>query len=381
MDVSKFISKASKVGEIYNLHHFRLGWQKPQYRRLMGNELVYPPSPKVVEAVRQIASQLNYYPEDPYTDVELRAKLAEYVGLPGRADWITCGNGSMEVIDLLYKAFLDEGDEILISTPDYSPYTRRVPLYGATVVSVLPVDRDFNYTLESFTSKIIPKTKMAPISRPNNPDGHQISRELVRGLCETGILVAIDEAYFEFGDSPVEDLLDEYPNLIISHTFSKAMGLAGIRLGWIVVRPELIEAVNRVRTPLNIGLVTKVAAIAAIEDADYIRENVRKVKEDREFLFNELKKFPGFYPIPSQANFVMIRVDNGFKASHIYEYLLSKGYITRSFVNARGLPGDQYFRITIGTHEDVVGVLNELRKYFEENSLPLQSTTISERMS
>ena len=103
MDLKKFMSKSASVGEIYHLEHFRTGW-KQNVRRLMGNELVYPPSPKVIEAVKNIASSLNYYPEDSLTDVELREKLAEYSGVPGRKDWITCGNGSMEIIDMPLKS-------------------------------------------------------------------------------------------------------------------------------------------------------------------------------------------------------------------------------------------------------------------------------------
>ncbi|HEX2980450.1 MAG TPA: histidinol-phosphate transaminase [Anaerolineaceae bacterium] len=362
MDIKKFVSKSAKVGEVYNLSHFRLGWQNPSYRRLMGNELVYPPSPKVVEAVKAIAGSLNYYPEDALTDQELRAKLAEYSGFPGKADWITCGNGSSEVIDMLYETFLDEGDEILIATPDYSPYARRVPLYGAKVVDVLPEDEDFNYTVEAFTSKITPRTKMVLISRPNNPDGHFVPRDLIKGLLDTGLIIAVDEAYVEFASETVEDLLPQYENMIISHTFSKAMGLAGIRLGWIVAHPEVIEYVNRIRTPLNVGLITHVAAIAAIDDAEYIRANVRQVKADRDFLFHEIEKLPGLRPIPTDANFVMIdALESGIKGSEFYKHLLSKGFICRSFVNARGLPGDRYFRITIGTHEDTLAVLAEVK--------------------
>jgi histidinol-phosphate aminotransferase len=367
MDISKFASKSAKVGEIYNLNHFRTGWQNQSLRRLMGNELVYPPSPKVVEAVQNIASKLNYYPEDALTDVELRAKLAEYSGLPGKADWITCGNGSMEVIDMLYEAFLDPDDEIMISTPDYSPYSRRVALYGAKVVDVLPCDEDFNYKLEDFTSKITPRTKMVLISRPNNPDGHFVSRELIQGLLNTGILVAVDEAYVEFASDRVEDMLEKNDNMIISHTFSKAMGLAGIRLGWIIASPKIIDTVNRIRTPLNVGLITHVAAIAAIEDKAYIEENVRRVKADRELMFNEIKKIKGLRPIPSEANFVMIDCkESGFKGSEFYEHLLKHGFITRSFVNGRGLPGDRYFRITIGTHEDTVKILDLIKEFISK---------------
>ena len=207
------------------------------------------------------------------------------------------------------------------------------------------------------------------ISRPNNPDGHFVSRDLIRGLLETGLIIAVDEAYVEFAEETVEDMLDEYENLIISHTFSKAMGLAGIRLGWIVANPEIIQYVNRIRTPLNVSLMTQVAAIAAIEDAEYIRENVRRVKEDREFFFEEIKKIPGLRPIPSEANFVMIDcLQSGVKGSEFYQHLLNKGYLARSFVNGRGLPGDRYFRVTIGTHEDTVNVLEEIKSLARERS-------------
>ena len=363
MDIRKFVSKSAQSGEVYNLNHFRVGWQVPNIRRLMGNELVYPPSPKVIEAVANIAGKLNYYPEDCLTDVELREKLADYSGVAGRADWITCGNGSMEIIDMLYETFLDEGDEILISTPDYSPYTRRVTLYGASVVDVLPVDEDFNYTLEAFTSKITDRTKMILVSRPNNPDGHKVPRELIQGLLDTGLIVCVDEAYYEFGNDRVEDLLDQYENLIISHTFSKAMGLAGIRLGWIIARPEIIKFVNQIRTPLNIGLVTHVAAIAAIDDRAYIQKNVASVIDDRSLLFDAVTEMPGLRPIPSEANFVMIDcLKSGLKGSDFYNYMLSKGYLTRSFVNGRGLPGDRYFRITIGTHEDTLKIIDLIKE-------------------
>lgn len=364
MDISKFVSKSAKVGEIYNLGHFRVGWQNQNLRRLMGNEMVYPPSPKVVEAVKKIADKLNYYPEDILTDIELREKLAEYSGLPNRPDWITCGNGSMEIIDMMFETFLDEGDEILISTPDYSPYARRTALYGAKVVDVLPVDEDFNYTVEAFTSKITPRTKMILLSRPNNPDGHLVSRDLIIGLLKTNLIVWVDEAYVEFATDRVEDLLDQYENLIISHTFSKAMGLAGIRLGWIIANPTIIQFVNQIRTPVNIGLITHVAAIAAIDDADYIRENVKRVIADREFLAAEIAKIPGLRPIPSESNFVMIdSLESGIKGSEFYKHLLDNGFITRSFVNGRGLPGDRYFRITIGTHEDTLKVLDLIKEY------------------
>lgn len=361
MDLYQKTSKAVKVGEVYNLEHFDKAWANQSLRRLMGNELVYPPSPKVVQAVKDILDKANYYPEDITTDRMLRERLADYVDLKGKADWITVGNGSMEIIDMLYKAFLDDGDELLLPTPDYSPYSRRAPLYGAKVVDVLPVE-DFTYTLESFTRLLTPKTKMIFASRPNNPTGHSLKREVVTGLCETGRIVVIDEAYVEFSNDPAEDLLEKYPNLIISHTFSKAMGLAGVRLGFIVTNPEIIGYINRIRTPLNISLLAHVAGIAAVDDRAYIQANAKKVMEDREYLYQEVKKIPGLYPYPSTGNFVLINCkDSGFTATDFYERFLEAGYLVRSFVNGRGLPGNQFFRITIGTRQDVEGCLAVIR--------------------
>jgi histidinol-phosphate aminotransferase len=173
----------------------------------------------------------------------------------------------------------------------------------------------------------------------------------------------------EFATDRVEDMLAEYKNLVISHTFSKAMGLAGIRLGWVIANPEIIGYINGIRTSLNISLVAHVAAIAAIDDRQYIEENVRRVIADRELFYNEIQKLPGFRPIPSEANFVMVDCEkSGFKASDIYNYLLGKGYLARCFVRTRGMSGDRFFRVTIGTHEDTVNVLSLIREYVEQHT-------------
>jgi histidinol-phosphate aminotransferase len=369
MDIFQKTSKAVKAGEVYNLDHFHIAWGDERRRRLMGNELVYPPSPKVVEAVTRILSKANYYPEDASSNELLRSKLGDYVGLPGRADWITIGNGSTEIIDLLYKTFINDGDEVLIPTPDYSPYGRRLLIYGGVPVNVLPEDKDFTYGPQSFLRHLTPKTKMVIASRPNNPTGYSLTEETILALCDRELIVVIDEAYVEFTEGTAEHLLAEHPNLIITHTFSKAMGLAGFRLGFAIAHPEVIDYMNRVRTPLNISLITHHAALAALEDHQYIEGNAKRVKKDRAHLFQELSKIKGLRPIPSQANFVLVNCRNtGIKASAYYQHLFEKGFIVRHFSNARGLPGDEYFRITIGTRQDVENVLNEVRAFTAQHA-------------
>ena len=136
----------------------------------MGNELLFPPSQKVIDAVTDILPQMNYYPEDPMTNRRLLQALADYAGVDGGADWVTLGNGSMEIIDMLPRAFLDVGDEVLLPCPDYSPYARRPLLYGGVVVDVKP-DENFEYKLQDFTTQLTDRTKMVILSRPNAPAG------------------------------------------------------------------------------------------------------------------------------------------------------------------------------------------------------------------
>ena len=363
MDLDQKVSRAVKRGKIYNMEHFHQAWEDPNLRRLMGNELLFPPSPRVVEALQAVLKSANYYPEDASTNQKLRAQLADYVGIDGGPDWITLGNGSMEIIDMLPMTFIDEGDEILLPTPDYSPYTRRPLLFGGRVVDVLP-DEAFNYTLQSFLQRITSKTKMILLSRPNAPVGNMIDREVIEALCDTDCMVVVDEAYAEFSGQSLCGLVAEHPNLIISRTFSKALGLGGIRLGFIVAQPEVIGAVNRIRMPLNVSLFGLVAASAALEDPEYIRTNVHKVIENREYFYDRLSEIPGLKAYPSYGNSILINCDaTGHTAGDYIQQLLEAGYLVRNQSNARGLPGDGFFRVTIGTREDMEGVARVIRNF------------------
>ena len=366
MDVSKYVSKSAKAGEIYYLQHLHDAWNHPEVRRLNANEILYGPCPEVRNAIIAQLDKLNYYPEDASTDVELRGKIADYIGLPGKADWITLGNGSMEIIDMIYKTFIDEGDDILVAMPEYSPYARRAKMFLANVIDIMPVDDDFNYDLNAYQSKVTDRTKMIVVSRPNNPDGHIVSRELVEELCKNDCIVVVDEAYVEFSGDPVEDILENHPNMIITHTFSKAMGLAAIRLGFAVASPELIGYINQVRMPTNVNVLARAAAAALLDNSHYIKENTDRIIADRQWLYAETAKIPGLRPIPSWSNFVMFDCRECKKtATEIYQYLKDAGYATRLFANSRGLPGDRFFRITIGTHEDIAEVIGLLKEFLK----------------
>ncbi len=353
MILENMVSDAVKNSKIYNLDHFHKAWQNPSHRRLMGNELLYPPSPKVVEAIKSMAHMVNYYAEDPGTNVELLGALANYVGIKGGAEWITMGNGSMEIIDMIPRAFINPGDEVLLPSPEYSPYARRPLIFGAKIVDVIP-DKNFEYKLEDFTSKITPKTKMIILSRPNAPIGNLATRELVEGLCKTNCIVVVDEAYVEFSEQTICDLTSKFDNFIISRTFSKAMGLAGIRLGFVVANPEIIGYINRIRTNSNVGLLTQVAALAALKDAEYIRKNVQLVIKSREWFQKEIAKVAGIKVFPSKGNSVLLNVDETGKIAEDYvQYCWDKGFIIRNLSGGRNMESKGFFRVTVGTQQDM----------------------------
>jgi len=363
MKLIEKVSQAVRNSELYNLGHFHEAWENPQLRRLMGNELLYPPSPQVIEAVQAMIPYINYYPEDAPTNKRLLNALADYVGIDGGDEWITLGNGSMEIIDMLPHAFINPGDEILLPAPDYSPYSRRPLIFGAKIVDIIP-DENYSYTLEDFTKKLTPKTKMIIISRPNAPIGNLIARDIIEKLCETECIVVVDEAYTEFSEENVCDLIPKYENLIVSRTFSKAMGLGGIRLGFIVAHPEVVGYVNRIRVPENISVLTQAAALAALEDAAYIRTNTQLVIKSREYFQNEISQVPGIRVFPSKGNSVLLNVDNtGKTAKEFVQHILEKGYIVRNLSGGRNLPGEGFVRVTVGTQEDMENVA-EIIKLF-----------------
>ena len=356
MNLSDKISQGVKNSKIYNLNHFHEAWSNPNLRRLMGNELLYPPSPQVIEAVQSMIQYVNYYPEDAPTNRELLEALAGYAGIEGGADWITLGNGSMEIIDLLPQTFINTDDEILLPAPDYSPYSRRPQIYGGKVVDVYP-DENYEYSLEHFTSKMTSQTKMVIFSRPNAPIGNMLDRKIIKALCEKDLIVVADEAYAEFSEESVVDLLPKYNNLIVSRTFSKAMGLGGIRLGFIIADPEVINYVNHVRVPENVSVLTQVAALAAVKDAGYIQKNVQLVIKSREWFQEQMEKISGLKVYPSKGNFVLLNTEGtGKKAEAFVEYILKGGYIVRNLSEGRNMNGPWWFRVTVGTQEDMENV-------------------------
>ena len=284
--------------------------------RLSANESPLGPSPRAIEALRREAPRAHLYPDGGST--QLRAMLGERLGVP--ASWLLAGNGADELLALIARAAYDPGDEVLVPHPAFEPYGTEATLSGATVVSspLLGYETD----LEDMQRRVTPRTKAVIICTPHNPASTIVPRprleRLIGSLGGDPPLVILDEAYRDFCDDPETadgvDFVRRHPTVIALRTFSKIAGLAGLRIGYAIARPEAIERLNRVRAPYNVNRLAQVAAVAALEDKEHLERTRAVILAERPRLRDALEARGAPSP-PSQANFLLVRV--GDRASAI----------------------------------------------------------------
>jgi len=322
------------------------------------NENPLGPPPKVIEVLKTYINKVHLYPEASY--IELKKKLAEKWKV--KPEEIVVGNGSDEVMEFLFKALIEPGDEIIISRPSFLMYEKFGEIYGARI-KALPLTEEFKHDFQEILKNISAQTKIIFLDHPHNPTGSVLNREEWKDFIEKvpeDVLVVIDEAYGDFIEDPqvplgIEFLKAGYKVLVL-RTFSKSYGLAGLRLGYGITFSELAKVLDSVRQPFNINLLAYKAGLAALEDEEYIKKSFQIVKEGKKYLTERLSAL-GFKVYPSQANFLM--VDFGEKADQIYESLLKMGILLRP-LKAYGFP--TCFRITIGLPEENEILINALEK-------------------
>ncbi len=320
--------------------------------KLASNENPLGMSPKAKKALLGAVSEGHIYP-DQY---QLTQKLAKKLDVS--AGHIVLGNGSNDVLDLVARTFLNEGDEAVSSQYAFSIYVIVTQSVGATNV-VVPA-KDYGHDLDAMLAAITPKTKVVWIANPNNPTGTFEPYERVKQFLAKvprRVVVVLDEAYYEYLDpeerADTTKWLAEYPNLIITRTFSKAYGLAGLRIGYGIASPEIAELLNRVRQPFNANSLALAAAGAALDDDEFVAKSVGLNREGREQLTAGLQKL-GLHCLPSFGNFVTFRVRN---AAETNQNLLKRGIIIRPLA-ANGLP--DWLRVTTGTKSQNVRFLRVL---------------------
>ena len=315
--------------------------------KLASNENPYGPSYKVIKAITQTAKDINRYPDG--SCYYLRQELAKNLGVA--ENQLIFGNGSDEIIVLATRAFTQEGDEVIMARPSFLIYEIASKISGA-VIKFVPL-KDFRYDLEGMIQRISPKTKIIFIGNPDNPAGTYINKNQVVNFLKRvrrNILVFFDEAYFEFvkeKDYPdTIELLKKYHNLVITRTFSKMYGLAGLRVGYGIANAEVISILDRIREPFNVNSLAQAAALACLRDKPYYTGVLKILSQGRKFLYENIAKL-GLTFVDSVTNFVLIDLkQDSFKVA---QDLLKKGVIVRD-MSFWGL--DTYIRVTIGTPQE-----------------------------
>ncbi|HBC58215.1 MAG TPA: histidinol-phosphate transaminase [Gammaproteobacteria bacterium] len=315
--------------------------------KLASNENPSGPSQSVLHTIQDQASRIHRYPDG--NGFELKAALAEIYGLDQAQ--ITLGNGSNDILQLLANAFLGPGDEVIFSQHSFAVYPIVTQAAGATA-KVIPA-KNYEADLGAHLAAITDHTKMIFLANPNNPTGTWIwARELKEFISAVPqhVLVVIDEAYAEYilDDKMASALswLSEFPNLIVTRTFSKAYGLAGLRVGYGVCHIQVADLLNRVRQPFNVNSLAQAAALTALEDQEYLIDSVQLNNQGMALIEGKLKQLDLNW-IPSKANFLCIEVNQ--PGRELYQKLLRQGVIVRP-IEVYELPN--HIRVSIGTQEE-----------------------------
>jgi histidinol-phosphate aminotransferase len=338
-----------------SIEEVKARYNPPIITKLGSNENPLGSSPKVLEALREALPKVSLYPDGSSRD--LRQALADSAGL--EPDQVMVGNGSDEVLLLIAAAFLNPREKVLISENTFSEYEFAGRVMDGDIVKI-PL-KDHRYDLAAFRKKLSLKPKLVFLCNPNNPTGTYFPHAELEALLRAApprTLVVVDEAYAEYADAPdfprSLELLKAYPNLIISRTFSKIFGMAGLRLGYAFAHPLIIRETARVKTPFNVNLLVQAAALAALSDGGFRDRSIANNLAGRAFLEKELAA-RGLDPLPTQANFICFRVPR--PAVDVCEDMLKRGLIARAL---RSFGLDHWIRITIGTPEQNARFLEAL---------------------
>jgi histidinol-phosphate aminotransferase len=328
--------------------------------KVASNENPLGPSPKVIEALGKALPKINRYPDGAAHN--LSHSLASYLGV--KPDRIILGNGSNEVLVLLGQMVLEPGDEVIYAEPGFIIYPLVAQLFDGTAVPI-PV-KEHAHDLQAFAKALTPRTKLVFICNPNNPTGTMVSLLAVEAflkICPPNVLVALDEAYYEYVEEKTYfeslRLMDRYPNLVVLRTFSKAFGLAGLRIGYGIAHPEFAAAYQKTRQPFNVNSLAMTAAEAALTDIPHMRKVTALNSAMRKKLHEGLSRL-GLQPAPTQANFVYFNVP---KAPELYQQLLQKGVIIRPM-------GPNALRVTTGTEKETENFLKAFEGVLMTSKVP-----------
>lgn len=326
--------------------------------KLASNENPYGPSPKAIEAIRKAASEVHRYPDGDCG--KLKQALADHHGVT--KSQILIGNGSNEVLELLIRTFAGAGDEVVYSQRGFIVYALAAQASGATGIAVPEVD-GLSHDLNAMAAAVNGRTKVVCIANPNNPTGTLHPLAAIQQFLDRlphDVVVIVDEAYYEFVADELGDSVKllSHPGLVISRTFSKAYGLAGCRVGYAVADAELIAWVNRFREPFNVSLLAQTAAMAALQDGEWVMEKVGECVEERCKLETWLRDH-NLFAGRCYGNFVLLRHK---QAGLILQKLEDQGIIPRP-LGPYGMPEE--LRISVGSPQENAKFMAAMERILE----------------
>ena len=324
--------------------------------KLASNENPVGPSPKIVESIEKIVKETHRYPDGNAT--RLKAKISRKFNI--LENQVTVGNGSNDIIEFVARSFLGPNDSAVYSEHAFAVYPLVVRAVGAMGIEV-PA-KNFSHDLEAMLDSIEENTKLIFIANPNNPTGSFIEQSELLNFLEKvpeEIIVLLDQAYFDYSSFETSDLefdvLERFPNLVISRSFSKAYGLAGFRVGYSVSSIEIADYLNRVRQPFNANSLALYAAEIALDDDQFIKKCLELNFEQKQILFNGLQA-SGFECLPSRANFISF--DCGEDSNDAFNKLLLEGVIVRSL---RVYKMPNFLRVSVGLPEENLTFLEKIK--------------------
>ena len=325
--------------------------------KLASNENPLGPSRVVIESITGQLAELARYPDG--SAYQLKNKLQAKLGIDPAM--VTLGNGSNDVLELVARVFLGPGLESIVSEHSFVVYPLVTKSLGAELIVIPAID--FGQDLNATRAAISDRTRVIFIANPNNPTGTWVDKQSLLSFLDAvpeEVLVVLDEAYAEYVAEPEYpnglELVDDYSNLIVTRTFSKAYGLAGLRMGYSVSHPDIADLMNRVRQPFNVNAMSLAAALVALDDEAYLKDSVRVNNEGMKMLTNACDQL-GLGYIPSVGNFLTI--DFGCEAMPIYDGLLQEGIIVRP-IGVYGLPN--HLRVTVGLPLENKRFIDSLKK-------------------
>ena len=340
------------IGEI--AHKYNLAPQN--ILKLGSNENVLGSSLKAKIAATLALEKVNIYPE--VVSTELANKIKEIHKLKNIE--VVVGNGMDQILEMLARLFLNNGDETIISVPTFTPYELTTLWAGAKPRLIPLLKNTYQMDVERILKAVNQKTKIIFICSPNNPTGNLMDEKDIKQILDsTDKIVFLDEAYIEFAGRSLVKWTEKYPNLIIGRTFSKIYGLAGYRVGYAFIHKSIAKYYFNSITPFVVSRPAQAAALAALDDNDFVKKTLKMNSEGKEFYYIKLDEL-GIKYLPTDANFITINTAPK-KSKPVAEKLLESGIITRE-CSSFGYGGEYLLRITIGTKEQNKRVLEALRE-------------------